>query len=194
MAAAAVDYRGPTCPHCAAPLDLGRLVTGMQRCPECARAFQAVLFAAPVRPAAVRTVAGAEELAGTACPTHPGNVGSSNCQRCGVFMCSLCEIDTDDMRLCPACFDRLSAEGALASTRTTFRDYGRQAAILAVAGVPLVTMGVVIGPAAVYYAIRSLRQLRAMGETTGRARAFVAMASGVCELGFGVFFVYLMAN
>jgi hypothetical protein len=188
--AAAADYAGPSCPHCQAPLDMARLMTGMQRCGACAESFQAARFAAPVRKAAVRGVAETAGDGGTACASHPGNASTSNCQRCGVFMCSLCEIDADEMKLCPACFDRLSAEGALASTRTSFRDYGRQAGMLALAGVPLMGFGVVLGPIAAYYGVRSLRQLKQMGETKGRVRAGVAIFAGVCEMGVSGFILY----
>jgi hypothetical protein len=190
--AAAVDYAGPTCPHCQAPLDMARLLTGMQRCGACAESFQAARFAAPVKLAVVRGVVETAGEGGTACASHPGNASTSNCQRCGVFMCSLCEIDTDEMKLCPSCFDRLSAEGALASTRTAFRDYGRQAGMLALAGVPLMAFGVVIGPLAAYYGVRSLRQLKQMGETKGRVRASVAIAAGLGEMAMGSFVVYSM--
>jgi hypothetical protein len=189
MARRATGYFGPTCPHCEAPLDLGRLMTGLQRCAVCGRPFQAARFAAPVRPVAVKAMIEAAGEGGTACASHPGNASTSNCQRCGVFMCSLCEIDADEMKLCPACFDRLSAEGALASTRTTFRDYGRQASTLALAGVPLMAFGVVLGPAAAFYGIRSLRQLRAMGESGGRTRATLSIVAGLLEMGVSAFVI-----
>jgi hypothetical protein len=189
MAATTRDYVGPTCPHCHQPLDLARLITGLQRCPSCAGTFQAARFAAPARAAAARALEEAAGEGGTACATHPGNASASNCQRCGVFMCTLCEIETDEMKLCPACFDRLSAEGALASTRTSYRDYGRQASLLALAGVPLMAMGAAIGPAAVYYGIRSLRQLRQMGDSKGRGRAVLAIVAGVAEAAFGGFII-----
>jgi len=189
MAKRVTGYFGPSCPHCQAPLDLSRVMTGLQRCAVCARPFQAARFAAPARPVTVKALVESVGEGGTACASHPGNASTSNCQRCGVFMCSLCEIDADEMKLCPACFDRLSAEGALASTRTTFRDYGRQASMLALAGVPLMAFGVVLGTAAAFYGIRSLRQLRAMGESGGRARAAVAIVAGILEMGVSGFLI-----
>jgi hypothetical protein len=187
--AAAADYAGPGCPHCAAALDLSRPMTGRQTCASCSRPFEAVRFAAPMRQAAVRPV-GEMTGGGTACASHPGNVSTSNCQRCGVFMCGLCEIDADEMKMCPACFDRLSAEGALASTRTSFRDYGRQGAMLAALGLPFMWLGLLIGPIAIYYAIRSLKQLELVGEGKGRLRAVLTILFGVLEAGMSGFLVY----
>lgn len=182
---AAHEYGGPSCPHCGADLELARVVSGMQSCPACFSSFEATRFQAPDRSAAVQRLAEAGPGAETACAAHPANVAVVNCQRCGVFMCALCRIDADEMALCPACFDRLSAEGALASTRTTFRDYGRLASNTAIAGLLLLVFGLAIGPAAIYYGVRSLRQLSQMGETTGRARAVIAILAGLLETGFG---------
>lgn len=186
------EYAGPSCPHCLADLEIARVVSGMQACPSCFGSFEAMRFQAPDRAAAVQRLAEAGPGAETACAAHPANVAVVNCQRCGVFMCALCRIDADEMALCPACFDRLSAEGALASTRTTFRDYGRQASNTAIAGLLLMVFGLAIGPAAIYYGVRSLKQLRQMGETAGRARAVIAILAGLFETGIGGYLVLSM--
>ncbi len=186
------EYAGPSCPACGAALELLRVVSGMQACPSCNAAFEATRFQPPERSARVRQLAEAGD--GTACAAHPANQAAANCERCGVFMCSLCRIDADEQALCPACFDRLSSEGALASTRTSFRDYGRQAWTVALAGLPLLALGAAIGPAAIYFGVRSLRQLREMGESTGRARALFAILAGTAETGFGVFMVWAIVN
>jgi len=189
---AAHEYSGPSCPHCSADLDLARVVSGVQGCPACSSSFEATRYQPPDRAAAVQRLSESGPGAETACAAHPANVAVVNCQRCGVFMCGLCRIDADEMALCPACFDRLSAEGALASTQTTFRDYGRQATNTAIVGLPLMALGLAIGPAAIYYGIRSLKQLSQMGETTGRARAVIAILAGVFETGIGGFLLVSM--
>jgi hypothetical protein len=166
----------------------------MQACPSCSGAFEATRFQPPERAAKVKQLAEAGPGDATACAAHPANQAAANCERCGVFMCPLCRIDADEMALCPGCFDRLSAEGALASTRTTFRDYGRQAWTVALVGFPFMALGAAIGPAAVYYGVRSLRQLREMGETAGRARAVFAILAGTAEAAFGVFVIWAMIN
>jgi hypothetical protein len=162
-------------------------MTGMQRCASCGEAFEAMRFAAPRPVEAARSLAEPGTANETACAAHPGNAAASNCERCGVFMCALCEIEADEMKLCPACFDRLSAEGALPSARTSYRDYGRQASMLALLGLPMMMFGAVIGPAAAFYGVRSLRQLRAMGESGGRTRAVLAILAGLFEATVSVF-------
>jgi len=103
-------------------------------------------------------------------------------------MCALCRIEVDEAELCPACFDRLSAEGALPSTRTRYRDYGRQASSYALLAGLFWVIGPLLGPLAAYYGLRSLRQLREMGEQEGRLRAWLAMAAGVLVAVGGVWF------
>jgi uncharacterized paraquat-inducible protein A len=186
------EYAGPVCPHCGAGLDVARMVSGLQACPACFGSFEGTRFQPPERQAVVQRLGESGPGAETACAAHSDNVAVVNCQRCGVFMCALCRIDADEMALCPACFDRLSAEGALASTRTTFRDYGRQASNTAIAGLLMWVFGLLIGPVAIYYGIRSLRQLRQMGETGGRARAVIAILAGLVETALGGFFVVSM--
>ena len=186
------EYAGPCCPACGAALELARVVSGMQACASCNADFEATRFQPAERSGKAQQLVEAAD--GTACAAHPANQATANCQRCGVFMCPVCRIDADELALCPACFDRLSSEGALASTRTSFRDYGRQAWTVALAGLPLLALGAAIGPAAIYFGVRSLKQLREMGETTGRARALFAILAGTAEAGFGVFMVWAMVS
>jgi hypothetical protein len=189
---AAHEYPGPSCPHCGADLDLERLTAGAARCRSCHREFEAVRFTPPERDAGVKRLADAGPVAETACAQHPLNATETNCQRCGVMMCGLCRIDADERVLCPACFDRLAAEGALASTRTTFRDYGRQASTLALAGLLFFWAGILFGPAVIYCSVRSLKQLREMGEVGGRLRSVLALVVGLAETGFGAFILWSM--
>lgn len=93
-------------------------------------------------------------------------------------MCGVCRIDSDGLVLCPGCFDRLSAEGALPSARVSYRDYGRLAESLALLALMPIFAGLVAGPAAVYYGNKGLRQKRELGETEGRTGVWVAIILG----------------
>jgi hypothetical protein len=128
----------------------------------------------------------------TTCANHPANLAETGCERCGVFMCSLCRIDIDGLVLCPTCFDRLSSEGALPSTQTRLRDYGRQASVYALGGILLWFFAVVLGPLAVYFGARSLGQIRAQNASDGRLRAWLSITAGVLETGGWVWFLAAM--
>ncbi len=76
------------------------------RCPKC-NTFQA----AWVYPASVTKFekgSKAEPLVSpehSACFYHQNKVASAHCDDCGVFLCSLCDINLDGKHLCPKCFD-----------------------------------------------------------------------------------------
>jgi hypothetical protein len=176
-----IGYAGVACPHCQHPLDHATLRSGPQSCPGCRRPFEALRFDPPERESRAASVAEAGPGGSTACAQHRGNVAVANCERCGVFMCALCRIDSDSLALCPGCFDRLSAEGQLESARVSYRDYGRMASTMALVGIVVIFVGILAGPAAVYYGMKSLRQKREMGETDGRAGVWLAIVLGALE-------------
>jgi hypothetical protein len=174
-------YAGVTCPHCQHPLDHDTLRSGPQSCPVCRRPFEALRFDPPERESRAVSLAEAGPGGSAACAQHRANVAVANCERCGVFMCALCRIDSDSLALCPGCFDRLSAEGALPSARVSYRDYGRMASTMAGVGIVVIFVGIIAGPAAVYYGMKGLRQKREMGETDGRAGVWLAIVLGALE-------------
>jgi len=151
-------------------------------------------FDPPQREALVVGLAESGPGGATACASHRNNAAVTNCGRCGVFMCGLCRIESDGLVLCPGCFDRLSAEGALPSTRVGYRDFGRMAASLAVLGLLLWFAGMVVGPAVVFYGIKGLRQKREMVDDEGRVGIWFAMVLGVLETAGGIAFVVLLAR
>jgi hypothetical protein len=178
--AARTDFGGPICPRCRGPLDRAGLGSGRQVCAHCGGSFEAVAFDPPeVRPV-VRALEQAGPGGATACASHRGNVATTNCGRCGVFMCDLCRIDTDSLVLCPACFDRLSAEGALPSARTTFRDYGRMGTTYLLAGLLFWVFAAPLGLGAVYAGVQAIRQRSRIGEGS-LARAWTVVVLGVVE-------------
>jgi hypothetical protein len=187
-----VSYAGPACPHCRRGLDLARLVAGMQHCPACGGAFEAVRFDPPEPGAAVRPMAEAGPEGATPCGNHPGNAAEGNCQRCGVFICGLCRIDTDGISLCPACFERLSDEGALASSRVAYRDYARLASSLAALGVFLWFIAPVAGIGVAYYGLKGLKQKREAGES--QVGTWAALVLGAAEIVGGLWLLSLLVR
>jgi len=187
-------YAGPSCPHCrqALPEDLR---AGQVRCPGCHRDFEAVAFTPAGPEDSVRRMAEAGPDGATPCADHPGNAAVSECGRCGVFMCGLCRIDADGQALCPGCYERLSAEGALASTRVSYRDFRGMAAKLAALGIAIAFIGPLAGPGAVYCAWKANRQKREWGDEDGYAGLWVTGAAGVFAFGLGVaVYALLMAD
>ena len=164
LRAARTDFGGPSCPRCRRDLDPASFASGRQSCPHCRGSFEATRFDPPEPRVSVRSVEEAGPGGETTCAAHRGNVAAANCDRCGVFMCDLCRIDADQRVLCPGCFERLSAEGALPSARTTFRDYGRMGMQLLLLAVLFSFFGAPFSLGAVYAGVKSLGQRKRIGE------------------------------
>ena|SRR5687768_3260348 len=121
-------YRGPGCPHCRVPLPAEEQRTGAIFCAHCWRPFEATAFAAPQRPVApVAEVVAAGPEGGNACANHAGNAAVTSCQRCGLFICSLCEMNVGTGPYCPSCFDRMRTQGSLQTGVRRYRDYAGMA-------------------------------------------------------------------
>lgn len=181
------DYAGVTCPFCVRTLDLEGRSAGIWHCSYCERGFEAVPFK-PVRSA--RTSQPSVRESGGSCAAHENNPASSECSRCGAFMCGVCRIDADGMVLCPSCFDRLAAEGALPSARTSFRNYPGLAWLSGVAGFFLWFLWVAIGPLIVFYGVMGIRQKRSLKETDGVASLYVVILLGLTEFVLGILILY----
>lgn len=154
-------YRGPACPRCRKPLDVDTLADGTVLCPHCGRDFEARVFHPPKRNARVLQLAQMGPEAAGACANHPRNAAVTSCERCGIFICALCELNVDGTKYCPACFDRLAQEGAIASAQVRFRDYGGLAMVASVIGLFTVIFSLPLGLLALYYVYKGFRTRKA---------------------------------
>ena len=192
MAVSARAETGPACPHCGAPLLVELMAAGEQRCVACTRRFEAVPFSPPVVRMVVQSVAEAGPDGAVACAQHPGNAAVANCSRCGVFMCGLCRVHIDGRELCPACFDRLAAEGALPSARSHFRNYRGLALLMSLGGCLMYSFGVLTGPVTIYFAVQAQRQRRRLQESDGRLAVIFAMTLGVVQIAGGLWILAVL--
>jgi uncharacterized paraquat-inducible protein A len=154
-----ISYVGPACPRCDAPLTLDSITPGEDICPRCQGFFDATVFHPPQRIAAVLQVAQTGPESAGSCANHPRNVAVSNCGRCGLFICSLCELDLHGEKYCPACFDRMTQDGGIEQARTRFRDWRTLSFATALAGLlfSFILIGIPLGALSIYYAIRGFR-------------------------------------
>jgi hypothetical protein len=184
---------GVCCPFCKADLPASARVDGHQRCPICSDVYEAVFFSPVVDPGPV-IVPVAADGSGTPCAKHARNVAESSCQRCGSFMCALCRIDSDGKSFCPGCFERLSDEGALASSRSIYRDYGRLATNVALLSILIFPLMSLTGPVATWYGITGLRTRSASGYRISRLRCWFGIVGGLIEMVLGVAYFMLVAG
>jgi hypothetical protein len=186
----ALPYDGPQCPWCERRLPDDALHSGVMRCPVCTRSFQATAFRPPERKLQVLQMAHGGPEAVNPCANHPLNTAVTSCQRCGIFICSLCDMNVGSGSHCPSCFDRLRSEGSLKGATTRYRDYASMARVTAIAGIIFIAAGAAFGPLVLYYARKGLAQRRAEGGSTLGVR--VAAVFGLLELLGGIGFIVLM--
>jgi hypothetical protein len=191
-------YEGPECPRCGHLLGDDVRRTGTITCPYCQDPFEATAFNPPQRRLRVVEVVQSGPEGANACANHTRNTAVTSCQRCGLFICSLCEMNLGTGSYCPSCFDRVRAEGTLSAATTRYRDYGSMARVTAVAGFLFAFMflGLPFGLLTMFYARKGLQQAKAEGRPTVGAR--IAWAFGLLEalagLGAIVFVILIVAG
>jgi uncharacterized Zn finger protein (UPF0148 family) len=170
---------GPQCPHCSAPLEAAVLRhPGTVHCPSCMRAFEATSFQPrEARHQAVQVVTETPDGTAAACANHAGNAAVTSCQRCGLFICALCEMNTGSGTYCPSCFERVRVETLQGGAR--YRDYASMAISGAVVGFLCMGAFIPVGPFVIYWAMKGIRQRRTEGaRATG---VVVALILGILE-------------
>jgi hypothetical protein len=188
--AAAAGYSGPSCPRCKKALDVATLRDGEEVCPNCNGYFEARIFHPPRRVVRVAVVNTGPE-ASSPCANHPRNAAVASCEHCGVFICSLCELDVSGTRYCPSCFDRLTQDGTIATAQLRFRDYRSLSMFFGLVGLVLsFIFGIPLGILTIYYAVKGKRDRNAEGAST--VPAIIASLLGLVDIGLGCFFLYTM--
>jgi hypothetical protein len=163
-----MPYEGPECPRCADLLGDETRRTGSIVCPRCGLTFEATVFNPPQRKMKVVEVAQSGPEGANACANHERNTAVTSCTRCGLYICSLCDMNVGSGSYCPSCFDRVRTEGSLAATTTRFRDYISMARAAAIAGLffSFMFLGLPFGVLAMVYANKGVKQARVAGRST----------------------------
>jgi len=173
----------------------GALRNGVMICEICRRPFEATVFEAPERPRGeiVQTVVVAGPAGANACANHERNAAVTSCARCGLFICSLCDMNVGAGSYCPSCFDRVRAEGTLKPVATRYRDWASIARLTAIIGLVLYFAYPVVGSLALFFAIKGMRQRREQGRS--RIGMAIVMLIAVAEIvgGLALYGVFIWA-
>lgn len=197
--AVALAYAGPQCPRCRVLLTAEQLRNGIITCPACIRPFEATVFTPPERQrvavAETHIVAGPAAEA-NACANHARNAAVTSCARCGLFICSLCEMNVGTGSYCPACFDRVREEGTLKPIATRYRDWASIARLTAIIGLLFYFLWPFVGGLALFFATKGMRQRKEQGRS--RIGMVIVMLIAVGEIVAGLviygFFVWALAR
>ena len=181
-----ISYVGPACPRCNMPLALESITVGEDICPRCQGFFSATVFQAPQRVTRVLQLAQAGPERAGSCANHPRNVAVTNCSRCGLLICSLCELDLGSEKYCPACFDRMTKDGGFENAQTRFRDWRMLSLASALLGIVFSALmaGVPLGALAIYYAVRGFRDPQWSKDKT--FMLVVAIVVALIDIGIGL--------
>lgn len=178
MTVPVIGYGGPQCPRCHVTLAADDIRSGVIACPHCRRSFEATAFQPPERKQAiVQSLTIGPDGEANACANHARNVATTSCQRCGLFICSLCDMNVGSGSLCPGCFDHVRNEGKLAPAARRYRDYASMARSSAIFGILFFYIG--LGPLTVHYAIKGRKQRRDDGRST--VGVTISMIAGILE-------------
>lgn len=105
------------CPGCngdVAPLETAE---GWQTCPFCEKRLQIRLWPT-IRRNTNAAVAMAEQAT---CFFHPDKAFQACCQRCGRFVCALCDLQLGAEHVCPTCFERGRVDAGLNGGKAEWR-------------------------------------------------------------------------
>jgi hypothetical protein len=108
-------------------------------------------------------------------------------RRCGLLVCALCRTEVPGQKLCPACFDRLTAEGQLPALRTSFADLPGLAVLAGFGGLFFVVFGIVTGPLTLVLAGLAVRQKQRGQGSGGWLGIVLACGLGIAQIGIGIF-------
>jgi ribosomal protein L37AE/L43A len=179
-------YAGPACPRCGRALQ--SVPSGTTLCEHCGRPFEGTVFAAPPRRLQVMEVHAAGPEGAGSSANHPGNAAVANCARCGIYICSLCEIDVAGGKYCPSCFDRLSTDGSIGTAQKRVRNFAGLASATAIIGLlTVIILGIPLGLASLYYSSKAMTQRRQQGEPTWGIWFIILLA--IADLLMGAFLI-----
>ena len=144
------------CPSCQArlPPDFFNLKHFVS-CPSCEATFRMRVFPALMRPATPSVAAPVIAEGESSCFYHPHKRAVVSCERCGRFLCGLCDIEVGDKHRCPGCLSSTGGTQPELEKRRTLYD----GIALALATFPILfwPFTVITAPAALYMTVRYWR-------------------------------------
>jgi hypothetical protein len=105
------------CPACAGDVEPLETQTGWQRCPYCEKRLQIRVW--PVVRQSTNALLAMPEQA--TCFFHPDKAFQACCQRCGRFVCALCDLQLGAEHVCPTCFDRRRSDTGMDGGKAEWR-------------------------------------------------------------------------
>jgi hypothetical protein len=114
---APIERAAVACPRCGGDVVPVESETGWQFCPSCTNQLQVYLW-----PVVRQNTNAATALSDQAtCFFHPDKAFQACCQRCGRFVCALCDLQLGAEHVCPTCFERGRADSGAEAGKGEWR-------------------------------------------------------------------------
>ncbi len=188
------------CPDCGFALPADALARESDTaCPQCRARLTGGLFPAfwnpePVVPSLADHAADGEAV----CFFHPENRAALSCDRCGRFICAVCDMPLGTRHLCPTCLSSgLGGEKLpeLVAGRFLWADAALLTGLLPLLVSPFVWPGLfVTGPAAIFCAIYGWKRPGSLPRGRRHWAAVVGLICGVLQLAVLAGFFLLITN
>lgn len=173
------------CPSCngALPERFFRQPHSEGSCPTCGSHLGVVLFPALFRPAATIDPQSLITAEGEAtCFEHITKRAIALCNKCGRFLCALCEVEVAGQIWCPSCLIPANTGGPIQALEKRRTLYDSIALALATLPALLLYPALLTAPVAVYLAIRYWKKPSSI-VPRGKWRFVVALLFALSELG-----------
>lgn len=156
------------------------------KCSTCGRRVWVRVFPAIKRVVAGQSVQrlGAETEA--CCFYHSQNRAERPCEKCGRFLCTLCQLEAAGRTLCPVCFQESLRGGKIQQLESSRTMYDSIALSMAVIPALVVWPTVISAPLTLYWVIRHWNSPRSIVPRT-RIRFYVAGLFAISQIAFIIF-------
>ena len=179
-----------SCTKCNASLNAAAFNTlKLSTCPSCRVLLRADVYPAMFRPPASGSTGErllTDKEAG--CFYHTSNKAVVACSACGRFLCALCDVEFNDLHLCPQCLEKGRTKRNIRNLENSRTCYDTIAMYLAIIPLFFVWPTLLTAPIAVFISIRYWRAPTSIIPRT-KIRFIVALLLAVPQMiGWALFF------
>jgi len=179
------------CPQCSQELAATAVSQSLTTCPSCRVTLEVDLYPALLRPPESSPGQPVQAADDASCYFHEENLAESACDRCGRFICPVCEFRFDDGRLCSACLDTEYREPSerLVIERTLW-----DRIVLSLAVLPMILFYVTLftAPIALFLGFRNRKSPRSLVHSSGWRLYLGSGLAALQVLGWAVLFLFLI--
>ena len=180
------------CSRCNAPIPAGDWNREHAFCASCRAPLQALVFPAFfLKPGTAGSGTPVLEAGEASCFYHPLKRAAVPCDRCGRFLCGLCQVEFLGQNWCPRCIQASSEKGQLTHLDPSRTLYDNLALMLAIVPVLLIFATIITAPLTLYVVARYWRAPSSILPRT-KIRFYIAALLATIQIGAWIWLVFFM--